>query len=127
MNKIQSSECGSGYRRDCAYKDTCFFRNRGEKVGDEVSEYTKKCAISPIKTVKQAIKTLKGRDQSSEELETLCQGTPDKFFTPDNEVSYVPEQIMHQVNSFDCPNECNIVLEDISRTQGDFRTQEMNE
>ena len=160
MNKIQSSECGSGYRRDCAYKDTCFFRNRGEKVGDEVSEYTKKCAISPIKTVKQAIKTLQGRDQSSvshEELE-LCQGTPDKFFTPDKEVSYVPKQTMHQVNSFDCPNvsfdytpirnqkrsgawagssqdeheggirECNIVLEDISRSQqGDFQTQEIDE
>ena len=130
-------------------------------MGDEVSEYTKKCAISPIKKVKQAIKTLQVRDQSSvshEELETLCQGTPEKFFTPDKEVPYVPEQTMHQVNSFDCPNvsfdytpirnqkrsrawagssqdeheggirECNIVLEDISRSQqGDFQTQEMNE
>ena len=73
----------------------------------------------------------------------LCNPAP----YSDKEVSYVPKQTMHQVNSFDCPNvsfdytpirnqkrsgawagssqdeheggirECSIVLEDISRSQ----------
>ena len=54
---IQSTQCGSGHRKDCNFKKTCQFHHTGEIVGKEVDYYAKKFQRNSDKTTGASKKT----------------------------------------------------------------------
>ena len=41
-DKVQPTQCGSGFRKDCINNHKCIFWHTGETVGDLVSKYSAK-------------------------------------------------------------------------------------